>query len=157
LEIREAHQMESIRRALPEALVKAMCRKLGREDALRLLWPALVGEKLAAQTRPSKVRGTTLIIGVPDPEWIRSLAPLSKMILEAVNRSAAAGAWQATAVELISDPQQFPAGGAARRSDAVAPVQRPPLTTRTAEAQSWQEVFSASERKYFARTEGAGK
>ena len=151
--------MESIRSALPEGLLKTMFRKLGREEALRLLWPALVGEKLAAQTRLSKVRGTTLVIGVPDPQWIRSLAPLSNMILGAVNRSAGSGTWQATSAELVSDPQQFPAGAVGRHqgAPAVGPPSVSSVVVSTSNSQSWQEAFSASERKYFARKERAGK
>jgi len=75
--------MELVRELLPENLWKAMVRQLGREEVLRLLWPALVGSRLASQTRLRQLRGATLLVSVPDPQWTRSLQPLEKMILDA--------------------------------------------------------------------------
>jgi hypothetical protein len=91
--------MESIRDVLPVNLWKTMVRKLGREEALRLVWTTVVGPKLAAQTELRQIRGTTLSVSVPDAEWTRSLEPLEKMILDSVNRFP--DTWRATSIEFV--------------------------------------------------------
>jgi len=149
--------MELVRELLPENLWKAMVRQLGREEVLRLLWPALVGSRLASQTRLRQLRGATLLVSVPDPQWTRSLQPLEKMILDAVNRFP--GSWRATAIEFVTEPRQF----------AAAPSPASPRIAHRAGSHSenlaagqigderLREAFNESEQKYFARQEEAGK
>ena len=52
---------------------------------LREFWPRIVGESLAASTAPLRVRGRTLEIGVPDPEWARELRGMSPALVSKVN------------------------------------------------------------------------
>jgi hypothetical protein len=93
--------MDRIRDVLPDNLWRTMLRKLGREEALRLVWTTVVGPRLAGQIKLLRLRGTTLVISVPDAEWTRSLQPLEKMIVDAVNRFP--DTWRAEAVELVAD------------------------------------------------------
>ena len=149
--------MELVRELLPENLWKAMVRQLGREEVLRLLWPALVGPRLASQTRLRQLRGATLLVSVPDPQWTRSLQPLEKMILDAVNRFP--GSWRATAIEFVTEPRQFAAAPspAARRIRHRAGSPSENLAAGQIGDERLREAFNESEQKYFARQEEAGK
>ena len=149
--------MELVRDLLPENLWKTMVRKLGREEALRLMWRTVAGPRLAAQTGLRQLRGTTLVVSVPDSQWTRSLQPLEKMILDAVNRFP--DSWRATSIEFVVEPRQMVA--------AASP--KPVLIATTAERQiddsaarkigdeRVREAFIESQQKYFARQEGSRK
>ena len=149
--------MELVRDVLPENLWKTMVRKLGREEALRLLWRTVAGPKLAAQTALRQLRGTTVVVSVPDSQWTRSLQPLEKMILDAVNRFP--DSWRATSIEFVVEPRQM----------VAASRPKPELIATTAERQTddsaarkigderVREAFIESQQKYFARQEGSRK
>jgi hypothetical protein len=66
-----------------------MEKDLGREEALRLLWPAVVGRPLSAQTRLDRIVndgcGGTMLVSVSDGEWRGPIASLGQMILDRVN------------------------------------------------------------------------
>jgi Dna[CI] antecedent, DciA len=94
--------MESLRNLLPENLWRTMIKKLGREEALRLLWTTVVGSKLASQTALQRLRGTTMVVSVPDAQWTRSLQPLEKMIVDAVNRFP--DSWRVSTIEFVVQP-----------------------------------------------------
>ena len=149
--------MELVRELLPENLWKAMVRQLGREEVLRLLWPALVGSRLASQTRLRQLRGATLLVSVPDPQWTRSLQPLEKMILDAVNRFP--GSWRATAIEFVTEPRQFVAAPSPAGPRIVPRAGSPSenLAAGQISDERLREAFNESEQKYFARQEEAGK
>src|SRR3990172_5241453 len=95
--------MQSLRHCLPREFLKRLEGELGREEALRLLWPAVVGSQLAANTRLKAFRGGVLRIAVPDRTWRGSLASMEKLILEAVHRFFGDDIGQA--IELFEDPQ----------------------------------------------------
>jgi Dna[CI] antecedent DciA-like protein len=116
--------MLPVRDFLPGEIWKGMQRKLGREEALRLLWPAVVGPKLAAQMQFGRMRGEVLSVSVPDTEVLRGLQPMGRMILEAVNRFR--GQSPATSIEfaVASRPSGVPSIPAAPLALA-----RPPKTT----------------------------
>lgn len=137
--------MEAVRGLLPEQIWKAMARALGREETLRLLWPALVGPNVAAQTTLRQVRGGTLVVAVAEPQWQRSLEPFAAIILEAANRVTVP--WRAEVVEFVVDA---PAAAAAPEAAPPRPVLRAPASPSPA-ARTPQEVFLASQEKYFAR------
>ena len=78
--------MQSLREFLPAGFCDQMEKELGREQALKLLWPAIVGSALAAQTRLTAVRGNVLVVAVPEKGWITSLASFERQILQASAR-----------------------------------------------------------------------
>ena len=140
-------QMQSLRELLPESLWKSMIGKLGREEALHRLWPAVVGKRLASQTQIRRIRGTTLFVAVPDLQWSRSLQPLEELILEAVNRLP--GSWRAEAIEFIAEPGSDSMGDI----NPPATLRKPPGTADAPDSEraSILELFARSEKKYFAR------
>ena len=78
--------MQSLREFLPAGFCEQMEKELGREEALKLLWPAMVGSALAAQAKPLSIKGDTLVIGVPEKGWINSVASFEHQILAASTR-----------------------------------------------------------------------
>ena len=77
---------EVLRRACsdPETLVAAV----------QGLWPSLVGEEIAAHSRPVRLRGGTLIVEVTSHRWARELARLQPLLVERTNRC-----WEAGVIE----------------------------------------------------------
>ena len=81
--------MESLRAPLAAGFLKRIEKELGEEVTLGLLWPQVVGSELAQNTRLKAIRRGTLIVSVPDREWLKSLGSLEaldRMILDAVGR-----------------------------------------------------------------------
>jgi hypothetical protein len=78
--------MQSLREFLPAGFCEQMEKELGREEALKLLWPAIVGSALAARAKPLGLRGDTLVIEVPEKGWISSVAAFERQILDASAR-----------------------------------------------------------------------
>lgn len=78
--------MQSLRDFLPSGFCEQMEKELGREQALKLLWPAMVGSALAAQAKFVALRGETLVIAVPEKGWIHSLAQFERRILDTALR-----------------------------------------------------------------------
>jgi predicted nucleic acid-binding Zn ribbon protein len=52
---------------------------------LRALWPTLVGESLAKATSVAQIRGSRLIIRVPDQTWAPQLRSIRGRLLQKVN------------------------------------------------------------------------
>lgn len=78
--------MQSLREFLPSGFCEQMEKELGREQAVKLLWPAMVGSALAAQARPLSLRGETLFVAVPEKGWLSSMASFERQILAASTR-----------------------------------------------------------------------
>jgi predicted nucleic acid-binding Zn ribbon protein len=75
-------------------LLPPIYRKLAREAAdeealLFALWPVVVGEKVAARTRPVRLFGATLIVETVAQDWRRQLARMIPEIIERLNAAAA--------------------------------------------------------------------
>lgn len=149
--------MKPLRDALPENLWKTMVRTLGREEALRLMWRTVVGPKLAAQTALRQLRGTTVVVSVPDSQWTRWLQPLEKMILDAVNRFP--DSWRATAIEFVVEPRQLVAASSPKPELIVTTAERQTddSAARKIGDERVREAFIESQQKYFARQEGSRK
>jgi len=153
--------MDKVRELLPDNLFKAMLKKLGREEALRLLWGVLVGEQLASQTSLKSVRGTTLVVTVPDAQWTRSLQPMEKMLVDAVNRFP--DSWRAKSVEFVVDSNQIAAvprpavRGGPGRTGLRAKSESNGLAGGSIEDEQLREAFNESEHKYFSRQEEPAK
>ena len=165
--------MEPVRNLLPENLRQAMERKLGREETLRLLWPAAVGPQLAAQIELRQLRGSLLVVSIPDREWRGPLLSLERMILDAVNRFS--GTSPITAIEFVSDPRAAMtspapvtncAGNAERRPGEASagipmggpggiPGATPGSMPSGIEDERLREAFARSAQKYFSRQDPA--
>jgi len=78
--------MERLRDSLTTGFLKRIENALGQEATLQLLWPYIVGSRLAANAQLKSIRGSTLIVSVPDRSWQVTLRSLDNMILDAVNR-----------------------------------------------------------------------
>jgi hypothetical protein len=78
--------MQSLREFLPSGFCEQMEKELGREQALKLLWPAIVGSGLAAQVKLLSLRGDVLVVSVPEKGWVSSLANFERQILDAITR-----------------------------------------------------------------------
>jgi predicted nucleic acid-binding Zn ribbon protein len=103
--------MQSLREFLPSGFCDQMEKELGREQAFKLLWPAMVGSALAAQAKFVALRGNTLVVSVPERGWITSLATFERQILQAAMRFW--GKPMAEKIEFISaeNHQSLPQGG----------------------------------------------
>lgn len=98
--------MQSLREFLPPGFCEQMEKQLGREQTLKLLWPAIVGTKLAANTEPLSLSGDTLRVRVPDRVWQNSLESFEKQILDSAARFW--GKPVAAHVEFVLHPPQSP-------------------------------------------------
>jgi predicted nucleic acid-binding Zn ribbon protein len=71
--------------------------RLARNDpetlvaALQGLWPHVVGEEIAANSRPVRLRRSTLIVEVTSDRWARELTRLQPLLVEKTNRYWEAG------------------------------------------------------------------
>lgn len=104
--------MESLFKSLAADFLKRIEKELGREVTLRLLWPHVVGPRLAGNTQLKGVRGTMLIVSVPDRSWLSSLESLDKMILNAANRLG--GERRYDSIEFLEEPRMLPPREASR-------------------------------------------
>ena len=147
--------MRPIMESLPENLWKTMLKRLGREETLRLLWTTVVGPQLAFQTGLRHLRGRTLVVSVPDPQWSRALHPLEKMILDAVNRFP--DSWRADSIEFVVEPAPIGYAVASGRGGTVAAGKRGVVAAGRVGDETLLDSFVESEHKYFSRRAGAEK
>jgi predicted nucleic acid-binding Zn ribbon protein len=54
-------------------------------EVLRKLWPSLVGPQLAGATTVTGIRGSTVVINVPDLIWRRQLLRMKFQLLKRIN------------------------------------------------------------------------
>lgn len=93
-------------RAVGDSLDR-VARRLGVARASTLpavfeRWPDLVGDGVAARTRPRALRGTTLVVAVDDPSWATQLRWLEADLIARI--SAELGAGVVTALDLVVRP-----------------------------------------------------
>lgn len=142
--------MQQLRESLVAALLPRLEKELGREALLRLLWPQVVGSQVASHTTLKGIRGTTLVIGVRDRSWIKTLGSLQSTMLDAINRWAGG---QYKSIELVEQPgmpalsQAAPVSAAKRNVQAGADT--PALAAVITDA-SLRAMFRESAAKYFA-------
>ena len=143
--------MKPIMESLPENLWKTMLKKLGREEALRLLWTTVVGPRLAFQTGLRQLRGRTVVVSVPDAQWTRSLRPLERMILDAVNRFP--DSWRADSIEFVVEPRPVASASllASGRGAPAAGWNREGFPPGRIGDEPLLESVAESEHKYFWR------
>lgn len=58
------------------------------EHRLQLQWPAIVGDHVAAHTRPDSIRFKKLYVIADSSVWVQQLAFLKPSLLESINRTA---------------------------------------------------------------------
>ena len=142
--------MESLRQSLTAGLLKRIEKELGREVTVRLLWPSIVGSRLASHTQLKGVRGNTLLVSVPDRSWLGPLESMSRTVLDAVNRMGIGKVFDS--IEFVEDKQLRPPP-AAPRQEAVDAHPGGADDLLTAEAgliadEGLRRLFLASARKY---------
>ena len=129
---------------------------LGRASDIRRLmdaWKQTVGERIAAQATPLALKGSVLVLAVPDAVWRQELALMTPEIRDRIN--AMLGRKVVERIRLVSqgavDPgvspfrarhRRLPAPAPDSAEDHALPAERdaPPLST------SLQEAFAALER-----------
>ncbi len=80
--------MEPAAEILPR-LYRKFARQAADQEALLLaLWPAAVGERIAARTRPLRMFGQTLIVEAAAQDWRKELARMTGQILRKLNDAA---------------------------------------------------------------------
>lgn len=67
-------------------------------------WESLVGERLAAHSRPLKLRGTVLVVGVDDAGWATQVRWMSQDLLARLADGLGAGV--VTSVEVRVEPRR---------------------------------------------------
>ena len=152
-----AGPMKSLRDSLPDDFLTQMQKELGREEALRLLWPVIVGSKLGSSTQLRSVRQNTLRVAVPDRNWKKTLRSMEKMILEAVHRFC--GEEIAQAVEIVEEPRM---ANPQHHTPLKRKTTRRPLSPADLPDDchleaitdlELREMFRRSAQKYFSRKE----
>ena len=70
---------------LPGILKKHNIAFDAEEDRLLEVWQKAVGKRIAAQTRPDRLRRNTLFVKVSSPAWMQQLHTLKTEIIEKIN------------------------------------------------------------------------
>ena len=149
--------MQSVRDFLPENFWKGIERELGREQGLRLLWPAVVGARLAGNTQLKSLRGLTLVISVPDRVWKGSLESLEKMILDAVNRFCKKQVGDTIEFVIDSRGGVLPRESGTPRPGRMEDLPPADLPVGQIADDGLRAAFLRSAQKYFAMREERGK
>lgn len=122
--------MEPIADLLPHVYRKLARDAVDEESLLLALWPGVVGEKLAARTRPLRLRGRTLIVETVAQDWRKQLAQITGDIVRRLNE--AAGKAVLDDVQFLVAVRSAPlpprrAGSAAGAQDEAADIADPHL------------------------------
>jgi hypothetical protein len=148
--------MESLRKSFGGGILKRIEQELGRDVTLRLLWPSIVGSRLAGNAQLTGVRGNTLIVSVPDRSWMGPLGSLDQMILDAVNRMGFEKAL--ISIEFVEDPRMAVPPEASRpaikNSGRVTDNEQLDVDTATIADQNLRRLFLESGRKYLSAPVG---
>lgn len=146
--------MKSFRESLSANFLKNIEREVGREESLRLLWPVVVGRRLANNTRLQRIQNGRLILAVPDRSWRASLGSvdIEKMILDAVN--SLWGEPVCHSIEFFEDPRVAPPPQE-QRNRRPQPLREPPPVelpaAETVSDVSLRKLIVQSASKYLAR------
>ena len=141
--------MQSLRQTLAGGFLERIEKELGREAAVRLLWPCIVGAGLANHTQFKAIRGNTLLVSVPDRSWLDQLDSMNTTVLDAVNRMGIGKAFDA--VQFVEDAKLFPPRAATQQTAAKPPEAGNDLfesEAGTIADESLRRAFLASARKY---------
>ncbi len=129
---------------------------LGRSSDIRRLmdsWKQIVGERIAAQATPLALKGTELILAVPDSVWRQELALMTRELRDQINSTL--GREVVAKIRLVShgpiDTGSSPFRARHRRLSppTVAPDETPGTTVKidsAALSPRLQEAFAALDR-----------
>jgi len=86
--------MRRVAELLPQVYRK-LARQAADEQALLLgLWPVVVGDKIAARTRPLRLSGATLVVEAANQQWRKELFRMTLDIVRRLNTAAGAAVVQ---------------------------------------------------------------
>lgn len=77
--------MHSVKDVLPFVYRQNVAGEKADEDLIRCYWPSAVGEEIARQATPARLRGGTLEVEVSDAAWLRTLRGMRAQIIRRVN------------------------------------------------------------------------
>ena len=85
--LRKARQPERIGRVLTRTLKGLKIDRRVKEETALLKWAEVVGEKIAAQTQPLRVKDSILFVKVENASWRNELVFLKAKIIKELNQS----------------------------------------------------------------------
>jgi predicted nucleic acid-binding Zn ribbon protein len=85
--IKRSHRPEQIGRILARALKSLHVEGRLKEESVVLNWNRLVGERIASQAKPVKVRDSILFVRVENASWRNELFYMKRRIIEELNQS----------------------------------------------------------------------
>jgi predicted nucleic acid-binding Zn ribbon protein len=78
-------RMAHIGDVLGPALEKIGPKALWTDARIRRVWPAIVGADVAAHVRPTRLRGTSLLVYVSSDAWATEFRYLSEVVMQKLN------------------------------------------------------------------------
>jgi len=85
--LRRARQPERIGRVLSRTLKGLKIDRRVKEETTILKWAEVVGERIAAQTKPLRVKDSILFVKVENASWRNELVFLKAKIIKELNQS----------------------------------------------------------------------
>jgi len=85
--LRRARQPERIGRVLTRTLKGLKIDRRVKEETTILKWAEVVGERIAAQTQPLRVKDSILFVKVGNASWRNELVFLKAKIIKELNQS----------------------------------------------------------------------
>jgi predicted nucleic acid-binding Zn ribbon protein len=85
--LRRARQPERIDRVLARTLKGLKIDRRVKEETALLKWAEVVGERIAAQTNPLRVKDSILFVKVENASWRNELVFLKAKIIKELNQS----------------------------------------------------------------------
>lgn len=86
--IKRSRYPEQIGKVLTKNLKKWKIDRRIKEESIVLNWKQVVGERIASQANPVKVRDSILFVSVGNASWRNELFFMKRKIMEELNRSA---------------------------------------------------------------------
>lgn len=123
--------MHSASELLPRVYRKHV-REAGDEEAILLaLWPVVVGEKVAARTRPLRLFRDKLIVETVSGQWRKELAGIAYQIVDRLNDAAGKQIIKDVEFRLMAPPRARPparaTSAAAQADDEAVTIADPHL------------------------------
>ncbi len=78
--------MERIKKVLARTLQGLGIEKKVKEGKVFEVWEEAVGKKVASHTRPQRIKGGRLFVGVSDSAWLQELSFLKENIIKKINK-----------------------------------------------------------------------
>ena len=85
--IRRPSKPEAIGKILTQSLRNLGIERRLKEESIVLNWSRLVGERIASQANPLKIRDSILFVRVENASWRNELFFMKRKIIEQLNRS----------------------------------------------------------------------